>query len=117
MSVLVGEAAPLFSARAVRGSEIIENFSLTSFLGKRYVMLFFYPKDFTFVCPTELHAFQEKLPEFERRNVQVVGCSTDSEFCHLAWLETPRERGGIAGVTYPIIADINKIIARDYGIL
>ena len=80
-------------------------------------MLFFYPKDFTFVCPTELHRFQEELAEFEKRNVAVVGCSTDSEFSHWAWLQVPRSQGGIQGVTYPIVADINKTISEDYDVL
>ena len=73
--------------------------------------------DFTFVCPTELHAFQEKLPEFEARNVQVVGCSVDSEYSHLAWLNQPKNKGGIQGVTYPIIADTTKTISENYGVL
>ena len=117
MSVLVGKPAPSFSAKAVKGETIIEDFSLDQFIGKKYVVLFFYPKDFTFVCPTELHRFQEELPQFESRNVAVIGCSTDSEFSHWAWLQTPRKQGGIQGVTYPIVADINKTISRDYDVL
>ncbi len=117
MSVLVGKKAPAFSAKAVKGETIIENFSLEQFIGKNYVVLFFYPKDFTFVCPTELHRFQEELAEFEKRGVQVVGCSTDSEFSHWAWLQTPRNNGGIQGVNYPLVADINKTIAADYDVL
>ncbi len=117
MSVLVGKPAPSFHAKAVKGETIIEGFSLDQFLGKKYVVLFFYPKDFTFVCPTELHRFQEELPQFESRNVAVIGCSTDSEFSHWAWLQTPRKQGGIQGVTYPIVADINKTISRDYDVL
>ncbi|MDR2778918.1 MAG: peroxiredoxin [Puniceicoccales bacterium] len=118
MQTLVGEKAPKFSATAVvDGCSIVQSFSLEQFLGKRYVALFFYPKDFTFVCPTEIWAFQEKLQEFERRNVALIGCSTDSEFSHFTWLETPRERGGIQGVTFPIISDINKTIANEYGVL
>lgn len=117
MSVLVGKHAPLFSAKAVQGQNIIENFSLDQFVGQKYVVLFFYPKDFTFVCPTELHRFQEEIAEFEARGVQVVGCSTDSEFSHLAWLNTPKNQGGIQGVTYPIVADINKTISEDYDVL
>lgn len=117
MSVLVGKKAPQFRAKAVLGETIIENFSLEQFLGKKYVLLFFYPKDFTFVCPTELHRFQEELHEFEKRNVAVIGCSTDSEFSHWAWLNTPRNQGGIQGVTYPLVADINKTIASDYDVL
>ena len=117
MSVLVGKKAPAFSAKAVKGETIIENFSLEQFIGKNYVVFFFYPKDFTFVCPTELHRFQEELAEFEKRGVQVVGCSTDSEFSHWAWLQTPREKGGIQGVNYPLVADINKTISADYDVL
>ena len=117
MPVLVGKPAPKFSAKAVKGETIIENFSLDQYLGKKYVVFFFYPKDFTFVCPTELHRFQEELAEFESRNVAVVGCSTDSEFSHWAWLQTPRNKGGIQGVTYPLVADINKPISEAYDVL
>jgi peroxiredoxin (alkyl hydroperoxide reductase subunit C) len=117
MGTLVGKKAPLFVARAAQGERIIEEFRLQDLVGKDYVVLFFYPKDFTFVCPTELHAFQEKLPEFEKRGVQLVACSTDTEFCHLAWLRTPKAQGGIAGISYPIVADTNKTIADAYGVL
>ncbi len=117
MSVLVGKPAPSFSAKAVKGETIIDNFSLDQYIGKKYVVFFFYPKDFTFVCPTELHRFQEELAEFEQRDVAVVGCSTDSEFSHWAWLQTPRNSGGIQGVTYPLVADINKTISEDYDVL
>ena len=117
MAVLVGKSAPSFSAKAVKGETIIENFSLDQYIGKKYVVFFFYPKDFTFVCPTELHRFQEELPEFEKRDVAVVGCSTDSEFSHWAWLQTPKNRGGIEGVQYPLVADINKTISEDYDVL
>ncbi|MDR1433508.1 MAG: peroxiredoxin [Puniceicoccales bacterium] len=118
MRVLVNGKAPSFSATAiVGGCEIAKNFSLDQFLGEKYVVLFFYPKDFTFVCPTEIWAFQERLADFEKRNVALVGCSTDSEFTHLAWLETPRERGGIRGVTFPLISDANRTIAFNYGVI
>ncbi|KAB2641762.1 MAG: peroxiredoxin [Verrucomicrobia bacterium] len=117
MSVLVGKSAPSFRAKAVAVSTIIEDFSLEQYKGKSYVVLFFYPKDFTFVCPTELHRFQEELGEFEKRNVAVVGCSTDSEFAHWTWLQTPRQQGGIQGVTYPLVADVNKTIAEAYDVL
>lgn len=116
MSVLVGKKAPAFHAKTACGQKIVENFSLDQFLGK-YVVLFFYPLDFTFVCPTELHAFEEKRTEFESRNCQLIGCSVDSVFSHLAWLKTPREKGGIAGVGYPLVADLNKKIAEMYGVL
>lgn len=118
MSVLVGKAAPLFNAQAViNGEEIVDDFSLEQFLGKKHVLLFFYPKDFTFVCPTELHAFQEKLAEFEKRNVAVIACSTDTEQSHWGWLQVPKDHGGIKGITYPIIADTTKTISLNYGIL
>jgi len=97
---LVGKQAPKILAGAViNGEEIIENFSLDRYIGKKNVVLFFYPKDFTFVCPTEIHAFQEKADEFERRNTVVIGCSTDTEETHLAWLNTAKDNGGIQGVT------------------
>lgn len=116
MRTLVGMPAPEFTEKAVKGNQVIESFSLKSFKGK-YVILFFYPLDFTFVCPTELHAFQEKLAEFQSRNTELIGCSIDSHFSHLAWLNTPKSQGGIQGVQYPIIADINKNVARHYGVL
>ena len=117
MSVLVGKQAPRFKANGVSKGKIVENFSLDRFKGKKYVLFFFYPKDFTFVCPTELHAFQDSLKEFENRNVQVVGCSTDTEMSHWGWLQVPRNQGGIGGVTYPIVADTNKTISADYDVL
>jgi len=115
---LVGKKAPVFNAPAViNGDEIVEGYSLADFIGKKEVMFFFYPKDFTFVCPTEILAFQEKLAEFEKRGVQVVGCSTDTEETHLAWLMTPKANGGIEGVTYPLVADTAKTISTNYGVL
>ena len=103
MKALIGKKAPEFHAPAVvNGNEIIEDFSLEQYVGKKYVVMFFYPMDFTFVCPTELHAFQQKLQEFERRNVAVVGCSVDSQFSHFAWLNQDKNKGGIHGVTYPL---------------
>ena len=117
MAVLVGQKAPKINAQAVVNGRIVENFNLEQFLHQKYVVLFFYPKDFTFVCPTELIAFQESLKAFEERNTQVVGCSTDTEFSHWAWVNTPRNEGGIAGVTYPLVADTNKTIASAYDVL
>ncbi len=115
---LVGKKAPLFKAGAViKGGEIVENFSLEQYLGKKHVVFFFYPKDFTFVCPTELHAFQEKLNEFESRNCAVVACSTDTEESHWGWLQMEKKAGGIKGITYPIVADTTKTIALNYGTL
>lgn len=118
MAVLVGKKAPKFNAQAViNGVEFVENYSLEQFEGKKYVVLFFYPKDFTFVCPTELFAFQEKLAEFEKRNVQVVAVSTDTEQSHWGWLQMPKNQGGIQGVTYPLVADTNKTISKNYDVL
>ncbi len=118
MAVLVGKKAPLFEADAVvNGGEFIEKFSLGQYVGKKYVIFFFYPLDFTFVCPTELLAFQEKLAEFEKRNCAVVGCSVDSSYSHWAWLNTEKKNGGIKGVKYPIVADLSKTIAANYDVL
>lgn len=118
MSVLVGKKAPHFSAPAViNGEEIVENFSLDQYIGKNHVVFFFYPKDFTFVCPTELHAFQEKLGEFEKRGVKVVACSTDTEESHYSWLQMSKDHGGIQGVTYTIVADTTKAISTNFGVL
>jgi peroxiredoxin (alkyl hydroperoxide reductase subunit C) len=118
MGVLVGKKAPSFSAAAVvNGGEIVEDFSLDQYLGKNPVIFFFYPKDFTFVCPSELHAFQAKLGEFEARGVKVVACSTDTEESHWGWLQVPKNKGGIEGITYPIVADTSKTISDAYGVL
>lgn len=115
---LVGKKAPLFKAKAVvNGGEIIDNFSLEQFIGKKHVVFFFYPKDFTFVCPTELHAYNEMLQEFESRNTVVIACSTDTEQSHWGWLQVPKNHGGIKGVKYPIVADTTKTIAMNYGVL
>ena len=115
---LVGKKAPSFKAQAVvNGGEFVADFSLDQHIGKRHVIFFFYPKDFTFVCPTELHAFQEKLPEFEKRNVAVVACSTDTEQSHWGWLQMPKGQGGIQGVKYPIVADTTKTISMNYEVL
>ena len=118
MGVLVGKKAPHFSAGAViNGGEVVSNFSLDQFVGKNPVVLFFYPKDFTFVCPSELHAFQSKLAEFEARGAKVVACSTDTEESHWGWLQVPKNKRGIEGVTYPILADSSKTISEAYGVL
>lgn len=117
MAVLVGKKAPAFSASAVvNGGEFVNDFTLEQFKGK-YVVLFFYPKDFTFVCPTELHAFQEKLEEFKSRNVEVIAVSTDTEQSHWGWLQLEKEKGGIKGITYPLVADTNKTISSNYDVL
>ena len=117
MGLLVGRKAPGFSAAAVtNGNDIVTDFTLEQFKGK-YVILFFYPKDFTFVCPTELFAFQEKLEEFKSRNVEVIGVSTDTEQSHWGWLNMEKNAGGIKGVTYPLVADTNKTISTNYDVL
>ncbi|WP_185863497.1 peroxiredoxin [Blattabacterium cuenoti] len=118
MNTLISKKAPNFTASAVlNGKEIVQNFTLEQFKGRKYVLLFFYPKDFTFVCPTEIYAFQEKIKDFEMRNVQIIAISTDTEQSHWAWLNMPKEKGGIHGVTYPIVSDINKTISHNYGVL
>jgi len=118
MAVLVGKKAPMFTAPAVvNGIEVVENFSLDQYIGKNHVVLFFYPKDFTFVCPSELHAFQAKLDQFEERGCKVVACSTDTQESHWGWLQMAKEAGGIKGVKYPIIADTNKTISDAYDVL
>ena len=118
METIVGKQAPVFNAAAVlNGSEITEEFSLEQYKGKNEVVFFFYPKDFTFVCPTEIIAFQEQMDEFDRRDVKVVACSTDSEYSHWAWLNTEQKDGGIKGVKYPIVADLDKTISDSYGVL
>lgn len=117
MAVLVGKDAPDFKVSAVKNGEVIENFTMSQFKNKNYVVLFFYPYDFTFVCPTELHEFQAKLEEFSKLGAEVVGASSDSPHSHLAWLNTPKKKGGIEGVKYPIIADFNKTVAAAYDVL
>jgi peroxiredoxin (alkyl hydroperoxide reductase subunit C) len=118
MAVLVGKKAPYFEADAViNGEELVEKFSLSQYIGKKYVVFFFYPLDFTFVCPTEILAFQEKLDDFEERNVAVVGCSVDSKHTHLAWLKTELKDGGIQGVNFPLVSDITKTISENYDVL
>jgi len=118
MSVLVGKKAPVFKTDAViNGNQIVENFSLNQYLDKKHVLFFFYPADFTFVCPTELLAFQDKIKEFEDRNVAIVGCSVDSAFSHWKWLQTELNDGGIKGVKYPLVADLAKTIAENYDVL
>lgn len=115
MSVLTGKLAPDFKATTVYGNEF-KDISLSDFRGK-YVLLFFYPLDFTFVCPTELHAFQSRLADFKERNVEVLGCSVDSHFSHHAWLSTPKSKGGIEGVQYGLVSDLGGKIAREYDVL
>ena len=116
MELLIGKKAPAFKATAVQSNKFIENFSLADYEGS-YVVFFFYPLDFTFVCPTELHAFQEKKLEFEKRNAKVVACSIDSHYSHAAWLNIDKKQGGIEGIEYPILSDINKSISKSFGVL
>lgn len=116
MSVLVQKPAPEFKAQAVMADGSFQEVSLADFKGK-YVVLFFYPLDFTFVCPTEIIAFSDRVKDFEARNVQVLGVSVDSHFSHFAWRNTPRTDGGIGAIEYPLVADLNKKISQDYGVL
>ncbi len=116
MSTLVTKEAPDFTAQAVMPDDSFAELTLSSYRGK-YVILFFYPLDFTFVCPSEIIAFDKALAKFEEKNAQVIGVSVDSHFTHLAWKNTPREHGGIGSVRYPLVADLNKSISRDYGVL
>ncbi len=118
MGVLVGRKAPSFKANAVvNGGEFVNNFSLDQYLGKKYVVFFFYPKDFTFVCPTELHAFQNEIAAFESRDCAVVACSTDTEQSHWGWMQVDKKNGGIKGIKYPIVADTNKSISANFDVL
>ncbi|MCF6201951.1 MAG: peroxiredoxin [Hydrogenimonas sp.] len=116
--MLVTKKAPDFTANAVLGNnEIVDNFNLYENFGEKGTVLFFYPLDFTFVCPSEIIAFDHRLDEFTSRGINVIGCSVDSHFTHLAWKNTPVEKGGIGQVRYPLVADLTKDIARDYDVL
>jgi len=118
MSVLVSKKAPDFTATAVLGNnEIDENFNLTKYLNGDIGVLFFWPLDFTFVCPSEIIAFNKRLADFQARGVKVIGVSTDSHFTHLAWKNTAIKEGGIGQVQYPMVADLKKSISRDYDVL
>ena len=115
---LVGKKINDFVAPAViNGKDIVDNFSLEQYIGEKNIVFFFYPADFTFICPTEILSFQEKLSEFEKRNTVVVGCSVDSHFSHWKWLQTEKNDGGIKGVTYPLVADQTLTIAENFGVL
>ncbi len=116
MCTLVTKNAPDFTAKAVMANNSFEELTLSSLRGK-YVVLFFYPLDFTFVCPSEIIAFDKALDKFKEKGCEVVGVSVDSEFTHLAWKNTPVEEGGIGKVRYPLVADLNKSISRDFGVL
>lgn len=115
--MLIGKKAPHFKADAVVNGQFVEDFSLDQYIGKKHVIFYFYPLDFTFVCPTEIIAFQRRLKEFEAKNCAVVGCSVDSKFSHWAWINTPQKNGGIEGVEYPLVSDINKTISLNYEVL
>jgi peroxiredoxin (alkyl hydroperoxide reductase subunit C) len=112
----VTKEAPDFAAQAVMPNDAFAELKLSSYRGK-YVVLFFYPLDFTFVCPSEIIAFDAALAKFEERNTQVIGVSVDSHFTHLAWKNTPRKQGGIGPIKYPLVSDLTKQISRDYGVL
>ncbi len=112
---LIPRPAPDFKAVAMVNGEFRE-VKLSDYKGK-FVLLFFYPMDFTFVCPTEIIAYGDRLAEFQKLGCEVIGCSVDSQFTHLAWWNTPRKEGGIQGVTYPILADVTKQVSRDYDVL
>lgn len=116
MAVLVTKEAPDFKATAVMADGSFQDISLADYRGKK-VVLYFYPLDFTFVCPSEIIAFDHRMSEFEKRNTVVLGCSIDSHFTHLAWRNTDINEGGIGQINYPLIADIDKSIARDYDVL
>jgi len=116
--MLVTNKAPDFTATAVLADgQIVEDFNLYKNIGKNGAVLFFYPLDFTFVCPSEIIAFSHRVKEFEERGISVIGCSIDSQFSHFAWRETPVEKGGIGRINFPLVADLTKQIARDYDVL
>lgn len=114
--IQVGQKAPDFSGCAVMGDNSFKDISLDDYKGK-YVYLFFYPLDFTFVCPTEIIAFNDKLDEFKKRGVELIGVSVDSQFSHLAWKQTPVNKGGIGDIKYPLLADITKEVSFSYNVL
>ena len=116
MSYLVTNQAPDFTAQAVMADNSFGELKLSDYRGK-YVILFFYPLDFTFVCPSEIIAFNKALAKFKARNAEVIGVSVDSHYTHWAWKNTPVDQGGIGQIEYPLVADLNKNISRDYGVL
>ena len=116
MSALVAKPAPNFTAQAVMPDGSFKEIKLSEYKGK-YVILFFYPLDFTFVCPTEIIAFSKSMDEFKKRNTEVLGVSIDSHFSHLAWRNTDRKNGGLGDIAYPLVADLNKKITYDYGVM
>lgn len=116
MAVLVGKPAPDFTATAVLGNNEIKPVTFSEITKGKYAVLFFYPLDFTFVCPSELIAFDHRLEEFKKRGVEVVGCSIDSQYTHLAWKNTPIDKGGIGQVKYTLVADIKHEICKAYDV-
>jgi peroxiredoxin (alkyl hydroperoxide reductase subunit C) len=116
MSFLVTQPAPDFKAQAVMSDNSFAELRLSNYRGK-YVILFFYPLDFTFVCPSEIIAFNKALPEFHKKDAELIGVSVDSHFSHWAWKNTPPGQGGIGRIDYPLVADLSKAISRDYGVL
>ncbi|MFO0068854.1 MAG: peroxiredoxin, partial [Alphaproteobacteria bacterium] len=118
MSVLVGKEAPDFTASAVLADNSIKaDFNLKSHLKGKMGVLFFWPLDFTFVCPSEIIAFDNRIEEFKKRGVELIGVSVDSQYTHYAWKTTPVDKGGIGNIRFPMVADITKSIARDYDVL
>jgi peroxiredoxin (alkyl hydroperoxide reductase subunit C) len=118
MTMLVGSPAPDFTAPAVLANgQIVEDFNLKAHLGGRYGLIFFYPLDFTFVCPSEILAFHNRIPAFKDRKTEVIGVSVDSHFTHNAWRNTPPEKGGLGPIAFPLVADLTKKISTDYGVL
>lgn len=115
MDLLVRKQAPDFKAKAVMADNSFHDLTLSDYKGK-YVVLFFYPLDFTFVCPTEIIAFNQKLNEFKNKNAEVIGVSVDSEFSHLAWKNTPTDKGGIGNIQYPLVSDLGGKISKNYGV-
>ena len=118
MSVLVGKHAPDFTAAAVMGDDtVVDKFNLHTHIKGKYAVLFFWPLDFTFVCPSEIVAFENRYEEFKKRNCELIGISVDSHFTHFAWKQTPREKGGLGHISFPMVADLTKQISRDYDVL
>lgn len=118
MAVLVGKHAPDFTAAAVMGDDtVVDKFNLHTHIKGKYAVLFFWPLDFTFVCPSEIVAFENRYEEFKKRNCELIGISVDSHFTHFAWKQTPREKGGLGHVSFPMVADLTKQISRDYDVL
>jgi peroxiredoxin 2/4 len=116
MTILVGQKAPDFTATAVFDEEF-STIKLSDYLGKKYVILLFYPLDFTYVCPTEIIAFSNKFSDFDNLSAEILGISVDSEFSHLVWTQTPRKEGGLGYIKYPLISDLKKQISLNYGVL